>query len=261
MSEHDPIDLYLDRLAEVLHGPGSEIRRALAESEDHLREAEAAGLRSGMSSEVASTTAIQRFGTVEEVAGRYELLRVLASPAQLAAQALLSLALVGSFVLIGIGLSGVLAAGSAAWFGEQFIAGDLPGVTYTPERCADYLEYYPDAGSCEQAAVAHHFDETVGYRMDAGVLGLLVLFGWWIARRSSKRWAGPSAIPDVFVPLATTVLFAGAAVTLGGLGVIQLASTGGDSGAGSFLTAGAVSLLAVVIFGTWLLRSLRPNPV
>lgn len=259
MSDNDLIDRYLDHLVEVLQGPGREIRRALAESEDHLRETEVAGLQAGMTAESAALDAIERFGTAEVVARRYDLLRALASPLQLAAQAFLSLCLVGAFVLIGIGISGALAAGTGVLLGEDFIAGDLPGVTYTPERCAEFLEYHPEAESCEKAAVAHHFDETVGFRLEGGVLGILTLIAWWIVSRAARRRIGPSALSGVFVPCAATALFAAAAITLGGIGALQWAITGGNSGAGSFLTAGVVSLLATATFGVWLLKSLSSD--
>jgi HAAS len=257
MSADDLIDRYLDSLVEAMNGPGRQIRRALAESEDHLRQATADGVESGMNHEEAARTAIERFGSPELVARRYDLLRTLASPAQIAMQAVLALWLVAAFVLIGVGISGGVAAAGAVLYGPEFISGDLPGVTYTAERCADYLEYHPEAADCMAAAVAHHLDETVGTRVDAGILGLLLLAGWWVTKRSLRSRIGPSAIPALFVPIATLTLFAGAFVLLGGLGTLQLMSTGWHNGAGSFVSAGLVSLLAVVLFGLWIVRNLR----
>ena len=46
-------------------------------------------------------------------------------------------------------------------FGAAFVAGDAPGVTYTPARCADYFEYFPRASDCTQAAALHHWGEVV----------------------------------------------------------------------------------------------------
>lgn len=260
MMGQDPIDAYLDRLIETLRGPGHEVRRALTESEDHLREAEAAELAAGKEPEEAARAAIARFGTPEEVARRYDLMRGLAAPGQILAQAIMSLALVGSIILISIGLSGIVAAGGAAALGPKFIAGDQPGISYTPERCADFMAFHPEASTCEQAAVAHHLDETVGYRLTAGVLGLILLVVWWLTWRGARNRLGPKAIPASFVPIATTASFAAASVVLGFLGTGQWLTSGVETGAGYMLSAAAVSLVATVVFGAWLVRTLR-SPV
>src|SRR5947207_2842912 len=76
----------------------------------------------------------------------------------------LSLALVGCIGFIAIGTSGLLAELFGRVFGEDFVAGDGPGVTYTAERCADFLRYFPNAVSCNAAAAAHHYGEVVEYR-------------------------------------------------------------------------------------------------
>src|SRR5205085_1471638 len=85
--------------------------------------------------------------------------------------------------LLAIGASGLLSMGLRAAWGSEFVAGDPPGVTYTAPRCADYERFHPEAGTCAEAAAAHHADEVETYRVAAGVLGLLVLGGWWFARR------------------------------------------------------------------------------
>ncbi|MGH8884352.1 MAG: hypothetical protein ACRDYX_04110 [Egibacteraceae bacterium] len=70
-------------------------------------------------------------------------------------------------------------------FGMAFVSGDAPGVTYTPQRCAEYLEYVPDAGSCGAAATVHHFGEVVEYRVALGTLGLIGL----LTLLTARRWA------------------------------------------------------------------------
>ena len=91
---------------------------------------------------------------------------------------------------------------------KAFVAGDQPGVTYTAARCAEYLEYQPHAATCADAAIAHHYDEVVWYRVDAGVLGLLALAGWWFVRRRRLRASRPESLPPGFVALVGTALFA-----------------------------------------------------
>lgn len=48
MDVRGPIDAYLDKLLVELQGPGHQIRRILAEVEDHLTEAAAAGVADGL---------------------------------------------------------------------------------------------------------------------------------------------------------------------------------------------------------------------
>ena len=69
--------------------------------------------------------------------------------------ALAPVAIVG---MIAIGASGLIAWAMGGIFGRTFVSGDLPGVTYTPARCADLFEYAPGAHTCAEAATFHHFD-------------------------------------------------------------------------------------------------------
>ena len=170
-------------------------------------------------------------------------------------QLALALALVGGIGLVAVGASGLLAAGMGAAFGEGLVAGDPPGVTYTPDRCADFAEYHPEAGGCQGAAAAHHFDEVVGYRVDAGVLGLLLLAAWWRLGPRLRRRAAGAALPDGFAATVGASLFgvAAAARLLQGLGELAL---GRSTGAGQYLSGGLVSLVAFAAFAVALLRVL-----
>jgi hypothetical protein len=167
----------------------------------------------------------------------------------------LALALVGGVGLVAIGASGLVAAGMGAAFGKGFVAGDPPGVTYTQERCADFAEYHPEAGGCQGAAAAHHFDEVVGYRVDAGVLGLLLLGGVWLLGPRLRRRAGGAALPDGFAATVGASLFgvAAAALLLQGVGELAL---GRATGAGQYLSGGLVSLVAFAAFAAALARVL-----
>ena len=103
--------------------------------------------------------------------------------------------------LVLLGAVGLLAhrAQSGCWlppaaprWGTAFVSGDGPDVTYSATRCADLQEYHPSP-TCEQAATGHRYDEVVGYRLAAGVLGLVVLGGWLAVVRPWRR--GPSLQP------------------------------------------------------------------
>jgi hypothetical protein len=88
--------------------------------------------------------------------------------------------------------------------------GSCPRPRSTPQRCAEFLEYFPNAGGCEQAAALHHWGEVVEYRVAVGVLGLLVLgaFLLWRRRpdRRDPRYLG--VLPDGFSATVATSLTA-----------------------------------------------------
>src|SRR5215217_2487440 len=143
----DLIEGYLDRLLGHLRGSAHDVRRILAETEEHLRDATAELVAAGAGEEEAERRAIERFGDPRAVARRFSARLAPVPPAAVAAE------LAGTAELLG------------RLYGPGFVAGDLPGVTYTRERCAEFLEYFPHAGGCEQAATLHHWGEVVEYRV------------------------------------------------------------------------------------------------
>jgi hypothetical protein len=163
---------------------------------------------------------------------------------------------VGTLFLLAIGLSGLLAEGLALAFGGAFVAGDAPGVTYTAERCAEYLALEPDAGTCKEAAIAHHLFEIVGYRVAAGATGAVMLVGWAVWRRRTSKVHGRSALGASF-PLTVGVSLA--SVAAGGLLLLGLggAVTGYSDGTGNPLSGGIVSAFLSLAFGAALWRELR----
>jgi hypothetical protein len=143
-----------------------------------------------------------------------------------------------------------------ALFGKSFVAGDINGIAYTAARCADFLRLVPQAGSCEAAATAHHFDEVVFYRLGAGGLGLLGLAAVLILRRRYPRLSGVRLLPPVVVPTVGAVLFGIAGAGLLSLSLGKL-TVGGTTGAGSYLSAALVSLPIFAWYGTRFVRSLQ----
>jgi hypothetical protein len=255
ISEGGAVERYLDRLFDLMAGTGSAGRRTLVEVEDHLHEAVAGGVAAGMTQDEAEAEAVRRFGSPEE------LVRGLmpANSLSVALRRLVSsAALLGAVGLIAIGISGG-AAGFGAAFGSSYVTGDPSGVTYTPTRCADFLEYYPDAGSCEAAATAHHFDEVVSYRLAVGVLGVLSLLTFSALRRVSP-FKGLAWSPRAdLVGIGGVGAFAVGAVVLGIPALIETIL--GTAGAGAYLSAGVVSVIGCAAFVPVLLRSLRVRPV
>jgi hypothetical protein len=157
------------------------------------------------------------------------------------------LAIAGS---LAVGVSGAMADAMGAAYGRSFVSGDPPGVYYTKARCADYFEYEPHAGTCEQAATLHHFGETVDYRVAAGILGLTALAAYLIFRTT---WRLSSAVPAGFSAAVATLAFGLAAVALLASSLSGLAS-GRSVGQGADLSAGSVSAVAAVISAILLLR-------
>jgi len=154
---------------------------------------------------------------------------------------------------VSIGASGLVAAGMQAAFGAGFLAGDLPDVTYTADRCADLKEYAPSSATCEEAAALHHSDETVTYRVAAGVLGVLLLGVWVFARRRTS--ASGDGLPAGMMAAAGCALFGVVGLALLAQG-LELLTLGPSTGEGADLSAAIVSLGVAAIFAVGLFRSL-----
>jgi len=149
-------------------------------------------------------------------------------------------------VWIGLGsisASGFIAGGMAALLGPAFVAGDLPGSTYTAERCADLQEYAPSATTCAEAAAIHHADEVVTYRIAAGVLALPVLGAWWLAR---SRWRG-ARVPPTLTSAAGLAAFGVVGLALTAL-ALNAGAQGMDTGVGAYLSAAVVAIPLAALF-------------
>jgi len=254
----DPVERYLDELADRLRSlPGSELRRVLAEADDHLHSSVVALVESGMDQDDAAAQAITQFGAAATVA-RGVRVQHPAGVAGLVLDAARKLSLVVVAGLCTIGLSGWLSVALGAIFGKAFIAGDGPGVSYTAQRCADFLSFHPEAASCAAAATAHHFDEVVGYRQDLGVLGLVGAVGLLVLARRGvvSRWLRTGPLPGSVSPIVSSVLFGAFSAGLTAFALMSIAF-GVTNGAGSLLSDGVVAGVAFALSGWWLVRSVR----
>ncbi len=243
----DEIDAYVDGLAEHLHAGGSRLRRVLVEAEDHLRESASALVAQGLDEDAAAAEAISRFGTAKVVAERMR-----PTHAALALDLLRGGWLLSGWGLVAIGVSGLVAELLFQTVGATFVAGDSFGVTYTPARCAEFLEYSPTAGSCASAAALHHTGEVVTWRVAAGILGILMLVVYRLHRRRGHHQ--PRVIPDGAVPMVAAASFGAAAIVLllaaGGLWVGQAANGETVAGVGDPLSGGLVAVLAAALAAT-----------
>ena len=254
----DPVDDYLDELADASRLRGRRLRHLLAEVEDHLTTSRAEHRAAGLPDAEAGRRAIDDFGPPAEVAAALD--RAAAPPAvAVLREAAPNRVQLGAVGQQAIGLSGLLAAAGGAALGKAFVSGDGPGVTYSATRCADLQEYHPSP-TCEQAATGHHYDEVVGYRLAAGVLGLVVLGGWLAVVRPWRRGPSPAVLPPSFGPVVGATVFGAAAVVLLPTGVAEVALSGTDAGAGNALSAGVVAVGVFLGCAVLLWRDLRAHP-
>lgn len=173
-------------------------------------------------------------------------------PPSVLPQVVLSLALLGAIEFAAIGASGLLAWGLGSAVGKDFIAGDTQGTGYTVARCADFLRFHPEAGDCLAAATAHHYDEVIGQRVDAGILGLLGLAALALLRRRYPRFLGVRLVPPVLVPAMFG--FVAALLLFDSTGRLVFS---GASGVGANLTGGSIAAGVALFFLAWFIRSLR----
>jgi hypothetical protein len=243
-------DELLDKLFDRLAGTGGTGRRALAEAEDHLEDAVADARTQGLDPTAAEALAVARFGSPDEVAAA---VRGAHRPGlAMLRPVLLGLWLAGVVVGLAAGVSGLIAEFMGRLSSPELVAGDRNGVTYTAARCAEYLHLAPGARDCAQAAAIDHWGELAMGREGAGVLGLLGLGAWLLARRTALRGA-QWVLPVPVVTAVLTVAFAAGAVLLGGQAVAD-AALFSTTGTGMGLADGSVCAVAALVCALWTAR-------
>lgn len=123
------VERYLDEMFNRLAGTGARGRRVLAETEDHLRAAVAAGLAEGLPERQAEHGAVVRFGSAARVAGQ---VRRVHRPGPVRS------AVSAAWLVVGVGLS---------WLGMMFLAAYFfPGALrlahiplYNDKSCSNFL--------------------------------------------------------------------------------------------------------------------------
>jgi hypothetical protein len=243
MTEPDPIDTYLDELLGRLRGDPATVRRILTESEAHLRDAVDAG--------ATPAEAIARYGDPALVAAHQRASGAVPWLTVIGRLAVAACLLV-SLGLVAVGVSGVVAAGMDAAFGPRFVAGDLPTISYTGPRCAEYFEYAPGTTSCLAAAARHHTDEVERYRIAAGVAGLVGLGVWFAVRRRHQVGALPAGVVSGIGATAFTV-----AAVLVGTAAIPILEAGSTAGIGQWLSGAGVAAVFALVFTARLVLDLR----
>ena len=243
MTEPDPIDTYLDELLGRLRGDPATVRRILTESEAHLRDAVDAG--------ATPAEAITHYGDPALIAAHHRANGALPWITAIGRLAVAACLLV-SLGLVAVGISGVVAVGMDAAFGPRFVAGDLPTISYTGERCAEYFEYAPGTTSCLAAAARHHTDEVERYRIAAGVAGMVGLGMWLAVRRRYPVGALPAGVVSGIGATAFTV-----ASVLVGTEAISSLQAGSTAGVGQWLSGASVAAVFALVFTARLVVDLR----
>jgi hypothetical protein len=258
-----PVEEYLDRMFDLLAGSGGTGRRALAEVEAHLTEAVDAELTGGADRAEAEQRAVARFGPARTVASGL-LAAGRAGIGSMLRRVLAACWLVGGVGLVVVGLTAAPVWAVGRLFGRDLVAPDAPGVHYTAARCAELFEYFPHADSCRAASISHHFTEEIRNRVAAGVLGVVVLAGFWLVRRAGRGWlarfGGLTELPPAAVLAAVgATAFGVAAILLTGQGLDDL-MIGQRASVGAVLVSGVASAVAFVGFLPPVLRELRLRP-
>jgi hypothetical protein len=151
----------------------------------------------------------------------------------------------GSIGLIAVGASGLVAAIGGWTLGRSWVAGDPPSVHYSSARCSDFREYAPGARTCEQAATSHHFGEVVNYRLLAGIVGVALLIVCVACTKRGWHLFRTDRLPIAFDATIAATIFTILGIGLVGYGVDQQAL--GYAGAGAYLSAGLVAIIAAAI--------------
>jgi hypothetical protein len=176
------IDGYLDEMFNRLNGTGGAGRRALAETEDHLRTAAAEGTAAGLSPEQAEREAVTRFGPAARIAGQ---LRNAQRRPWLTA--LSSAWVLAGIALIALGIS-YLAAAVLRWF---LPPPALPACGHAPQLTSGVSECTTTA--TPSASIVH----------ETAFAGVLILFVAAIVLLA-RRWAIRSSfVPPAYVRVAS----------------------------------------------------------
>jgi hypothetical protein len=244
--DHDLVDEYLDALLAELRGSPRAVRRALAEAEDHLREAAAEARAGGASEEDAQRAAIERFGPPRLVAQRFGQAE---DGLSIRARAALATFQVVGIGLAAIGLSGLFVLAMTLLVGSSFVLGFQSIFVGPSAYCRELLHQYPSAGTCGLAYQQAVLLDELRARLVPGAIGILMLGGLWLAARRRPRWR-------VLLPAGRPAWI----LIVAGIVVAASLATGQEPGLGVHL-AGTLSALAVIAIcaASLLIRSRHPT--
>lgn len=261
-----PIDAYLDQLLAALRCEPGRIRRILAETEDHLREAAHRRIEAGTDQSSAEREAVAAFGAPAVVAARFGTRGMPGMRGVLGGVAF-ELALLTTVALLAIGLSGALLFAIGELKGTRAAVRDesftvvvpigpcaflsLPGEPPPPGHGAGCTPEYQQR--LEDGARSDELQKDVLFRAVPGLTGVLMAAGLLLSRRkiapATMSPVTPALGAVVFAALALVLLFAAYdAQSLGGYG---------REGAGMWLSGGLAALAGAAVCAAWLARAVR----
>jgi hypothetical protein len=251
-----PIDTYLDELVSRLSTRRPrQLRSMLAEAEAHLRDDADTGVAAGLSRHHAEAAAVARFGPAELIAvAERDTWR--APVAVIARQFIGSATLLGGIAAIAVGISGLAALLVRGLSSARFLVDTPTTSVLTPSNCARWLgtnNVTSPVPECRTAAINDWVSEVIGYRLAAGVLGVIVVLLVVVVRR---RRGGVAQLPALVTDTIAAAAFTVAGVWLLATGVDAIVVSHGD-GAGQWLSAAPVALAAAAVFGLRLIHDLQ----
>jgi hypothetical protein len=251
----NPVEDYLDQLYASLRTTPRQARRIIAEAEDHLREATAAGIEAGLTEAEAEEAAISSFGSVRAVV-RAHTRRV--PPLAVLGELIMSAWRLAAIAVLAVAGSGLVALVINQLLGPQFVGGRPAAARgASPQACAHWLHLWSQAQSCGQAAMLETSSDAVDLRLLTLVPGLILLGGYLLARRYQRQHGlRADLLPEAFVPTVAACLFGALTAGLTYLAAAAPPSATQTGGAGSFLSAAVVTLLVTVGFVPALRRAL-----
>jgi hypothetical protein len=243
----DLIELYLAELRATLRTPGGVL--VLAEAEDHLAEAVAAGLAVGMSEREAQQAAISAFGSIRAVTRAH---RVRFGKAVLAENVVMATLKLACIFLYVVAATGVLALIEDLAISRAFVGADPAGSRYSASSCLHWMQDNLGAHTCAQASMLESSGDIVVLGAVGAILGTLLLAGYLIAcylQRMRGREM-PDVLPRFAFPAVAVTGFGGLAAWLAADAALRAA---GEGGPGSLLS-GAV---ACAVVAAWYAPRLR----
>ena len=195
----DPVEDYLDQLYASLRTTPRQARRIIAEAEDHLREATAAGIEAGLTEVEAQEAAISSFGSVRAVV-RAHARRV--PPLAVFGELVMAGWKLASIAVLAVAGSGVIAFAMNRTLGRSFVGGSTAQASgASAATCQHWMGLWPHVQYCGQAAVLETSSDAVSLRLLMLIPGLVLLEGYLLARRYQRRrgWRA-DLLPDLVRP-------------------------------------------------------------